>query len=226
MFLPISGLDMLILLLIALESEHRGSAIDADDLPSDEGGLITGEVRNHRGDFLLACRPAHWDYGQHLIDQRRVLRTNIFELLRLDRTGCNRVDGDAIARELSGKPGGHAMHPALGRVICRMIDEAIANRVRADVNDAPIRGGFHVRKDVAATPYGGPQIAVDGFLQALRGVREERANDSSAGVIDQDINASEVLNGLFHQALCVDLQREVAAEAKGPFCGARMPDRR
>src|SRR5712692_6393715 len=87
----------------------RGSAVDADHLAGDEAAVVGGEERSEARDIVGRPEAPHRNLAELAADVGRVLL-----LLAEDRSGRDRVDGDAPRPQLPGQRLGEAPQPVLG----------------------------------------------------------------------------------------------------------------
>ena len=120
--------------------------------------------------------------------------------------GRNTVDGDAVAGHLHGQAAAHADHGCLGRTVGRL--SRIAHKRtgdRCNVDDAAVPVFQHVGQHRMGDVETGGQVAVDGFVplpgRQLRQVDHGLgiAHLGHAGVVDQDVDAAELADHIFHQ---------------------------
>src|SRR5712692_8141912 len=92
-----------------LARSGRGSAVDADHLAGDEAAVVGGEERSEARDIVGRPEAPHRNLAELAADVGRVLL-----LLAEDRSGRDRVDGDAPRPQLPGQRLGEAPQPVLG----------------------------------------------------------------------------------------------------------------
>src|SRR3546814_7481243 len=131
--LPISGL---LIFSPVFVSQHRGAAVDADNLAGHETRLVARQIGRHARHFFLGARASHRDHAHNLFNQFWIALLNVSILRRHDRAGRDGVDRDAIARKFAREARRHAVHAALGGVVASMVAQSVEYTVGAEIYDA------------------------------------------------------------------------------------------
>src|SRR5215471_21672226 len=125
-----------------------GTAIDDQLAPSDEGGLIRGEVQDTIGDILWRAYAPQRHPIDPLVSQDRI-RQRVPDHVGINGTRMYGVAADVLFGMLHGCRLGEEPHRALrGRVGRGTIRTPHETRRRGDVDDGPTTGTPHRREGV------------------------------------------------------------------------------
>jgi hypothetical protein len=90
--------------------------------------------------------------------------------------------------------GGQTMDAALGGIVGGMIPKSVADRVGAEIDDPAVGIGAHLRDRMPGAPQHRPQITVDGGAQCLRRMFGESLDNAAAGIVDQHIEPTKMID--------------------------------
>jgi hypothetical protein len=191
------------------------------------GGLLGAGRASYRND--------HRRHLAHLLgdSQRDLLALHLDRralLLRRRQPGLDEAEGHGIDVDLElapflGQRLGQADHPGLGR---RVVDlPGVAHRAgdRADVDDLAkdlatlvalgLRGLTQVRSRGADDPEGHDGVDLEHGLELLVGHLVGHAVPGVAGIVDDDVELAELVDGLLDELVAHAGLREIAAEDGG-----------
>src|SRR3712207_2191762 len=182
---------------------HVQAAVDAPDLPGDVAGRVRGEEVHDAGDLLGLAQPADRGLGLELVDDLVRHRPAPLGCRVAGRDG---VDGDAqpaglagalhLVSGLAGQRLGQAQQPGLGRGVVRLADAAHLADDRGDHHDPPGAALQHVPERGLGQVEGARQVDVDDPAPVVVGHLQHGAVGGDAGVVDQDVEATVLLDDL------------------------------
>src|SRR6478736_6536835 len=176
----------------SLGSAHREAAADADGLAGDEGCLIRGEERDDVSHVDRLAESPERDRPGEGFPQLRPRERG--EQRGVGRTWTDAVDPDLMACHLPGQRLGEGDDPALGRGVNGLAGRAHPAGVRAEVYHRSAAPFGHERQHRLAGVQHAVQVDGDRAVPVFRVGVDERAGLVPAGVVDQDIDAPELLD--------------------------------
>src|SRR4030095_14403378 len=128
---------------------HHGPAVDVPRLTGDVIALLGGEEQRQAGDVIGARdaaggRHAYHRRGRIALGERVLAARGRFAAARIDAAGTDRVDGDAVRRQLLGQHLREPDDPELRRRVGAATRGAALPRDRRQVDDAPAAPREHV----------------------------------------------------------------------------------
>ena len=152
------------------------------------------------------------------------IRVDLDDALRLDAAGRQGVDGDAVRGDLVGQrlgPGGRRAAHGIGEHERRQ--RLFDGRRRAGNDAAPVPGP-HGRQAQARQPDGRHQVELECALPIVVGEGVEHAGLWPAGVVEDDVDAAERVDGGFDDALQVRRAGHVGSQSDdpSPTCGSPL----
>ena len=163
-------------------------AVDRDHLTGDVVTL-RDEEGDKVGDLLRTPEPTHRDLledpGANVVGHGR-------DHLRRDEAGRDRVDGHALAG-VERRGLGEADDPGLGRGVVRLTVVAVETDDEVDVDDPAVAGLDHVRQHPCGQMEDARQVRLDDGIPFVRRHLRQRAVAGDPGVVDEDVDAAEML---------------------------------
>src|SRR5258708_23491225 len=201
-----SGLSFLSILY----SSSAETAAGAEQLAGDPFGVVRGQKRGNCGDVIHLANAAKWSLGHGILLKRRTNEAGSVHSFGLDHPWVNGVDANLARAQLFRQNPGNNVHRALGARVNRAGRRRQAADHRTDVDDAG---------SVAEVGHGSlgreqesQHVDVEDLVKLLLGHGLDGGELVNAGVVDQDVEAAEVLDGSRYQTLGVRGFRYVSSD--------------
>ncbi len=210
----------------ALLRRHVGGgqpAVDEERRPVHVGGLVAREEQRAVDDLARLREPAHRPVDPPPLERRGVVAEDAQQERRLDRARAERVDADALPRELHRELAAHREHGALRGAVGDLRRRRAEDRhERRDVDHRAAAALEQVRDPVLAAEVDALRVHV---LDAIPGVclgDEDRVvvGRRDARVVVEDVDAAESLGRRGVHRLHVVLARDVGAHGERRALGA------
>src|SRR5688572_7437631 len=162
-------------------------------------GAFRTEKYNYTGDVLRVTEPA-----QHAAFARSVEHLGWYpgrQPGRADVPGCDSVHIDIGRAQLDCCRSSQSEDAGFGGGVVREPELAADAMDRADVDDFAVLVGPHDRRDGADHVKGAAEIGLDHFVPFLVFHAPQRAVARDAGVVDEDVNVAQDVNGFFDKAV-------------------------
>lgn len=180
-------------------ASHSDTSIDVEGVSGDvfDGG-IQGQESAHAGDLGGLAQSLEGDSGADLL---QILFIELSHHIRLDESGADAVDEDSTGREFLGVRHGHGDDTSLGGGIVRLAGVSELSNHRGNVDDAAgsLLGG-NLEECLCAVEYT-RKVGIDDGLPGIGLHAHDETVTGDSGVVDQDINGSESLNGFVKELL-------------------------
>src|SRR5690606_33169206 len=174
----------------AAPSIHVLAAVDRQRRAGHEPGIVGGEESHAPGDLLGMTEPADGYPRDDFLEYRL---GNSGDHLGIDITWRDGVHGHAEACAFLRQGLGKSMDTALGG---RIIDLAVLAGLsidRADVDDAPPASLLHAREAGLGHVEASTEVDAKHLVPIVEAHLEQRPIARDAGVVDQDVNRSDLL---------------------------------
>ena len=153
---------------------------------------------------------------------RPAFRRRVGEHFRVDASGQDRVDGDAVRPQLLCKAIGQPEQRRLGRAVVYAVRGAVERRLRREVDDASVFAAFfEIRRRCAAGIERAVQIDAHDARPVLIGNILDQRLREHARAVHQNVDAAQRLRGLRHKPVNIGgngdirLYRDAAAPHRG-----------
>lgn len=174
---------------------HVHPTVDVDLGACDIGTLGDEEARDG-SDFPGLAEAAHRDLRQQdFLD----LVGQVQDHVRLDETGAEGVDLDVEARELLGGGLREADDAGFGRGVVRLAEVAHLADDRGHVDDAAAAALDQVRQGGVGAVKDAAEVGGDDLLPLLDGHTPNRPIAVDAGVVNEDVEATVLLDRRLHE---------------------------
>ena len=163
----------------------RVAAIDRDDRAGDIGARRRGQQQHRAVEIVGLRRPGATGSARRASCPASLSQELAVEI-GLDIAGRERVDEDAVARQLHRQHMGQMNEPGLGRAIARHPRDRARRQHRGDVDDPSRPPALdQMAGEFARHQPGAFEIGVDDVIPILLGVLEHRLGDDDAGIVDE-----------------------------------------
>ena len=129
--------------------------------------------------------------------------------------GCNGVDVDAFGSPLIGEGLGELSYAALGRCIGGYPDATLKGEDRGNVDDFAGAFGQHVPAGELGEAEDAGEVDVDNRIPVFFGVVGGGRAADDAGVVDEDVDGAEVLDGFINKARADGGIAHIACQGNG-----------
>src|SRR5712691_9552034 len=194
-------------------SAHIGAAADAEDFTRDVGGIVTGQEQREVGDVGGLAQPPQRRFCLALLEE--VGRVDAREELVVDQARGDGVGADAVPAALRRHRAGEGHHARLGCAIVRLAGvggDPPRHRGHAHDDAAALRD--HVGQDRARDPEGAGQADAEHEVPRLVRHLPDGLELVDAGVVEEDVDPPEALQGGAHHRLHLVLLRDVDPEGR------------
>src|SRR3712207_4267495 len=161
-------------------------------MPGHHGCRGAREIHGSRRDILGLADAAEWDARDDALAPGRVLQRAARQLGG-DEGGSHGVRGDAVARQLDREHLRQQDRPGLAGAVGRTLLDPNNASLRGYVDDAPTLATVrHVTGCGLRTEEGALEVRIQDGVPARLVDFENTLRDVQAGVVDQDVQASEL----------------------------------
>ena len=149
-------------------------------------------------------------------------RENVIHHSRVDLAGTHRIDADVVARMIERHAAGDLNHGPLAGAVGYVIGFAVQAPLGGDVDDRPLAGRLHVPDRRAAQIEQGVDVDRHGVQPLLVAGVERIGRMENAGIVDQNVQAAQTLDGVADEALAGACSAQIR---RGELrTAARLPD--
>src|SRR5665647_3344649 len=177
------------------------AAVHVVGAPGDVSGFVGGQEDGEPRDSVGLAEPAGGDQRLQLVQTLAVAQGALVDP-RGDRPRSDVVDGDPVRRQLLAHRAREHAQAALGGRVGGVVQKGHVLVDGGDVDDATARPALH---HVAGGRLRGKerpfQVHAEDEVVVLLAHVEERLADLDAGVVHQDVEVAEGLDGGGHEAL-------------------------
>ena len=169
------------------------AAVDEDRLPGDVRGVVAGQEARHPAHLVGRAGTAHRDVTLDLLLLDRVVDPG-----RVDRgdgrARADAVDADPAVGVLEGQRAGQVHHPALRARVAQVVGlrDGLVDARDVDDHAAPVLGQELLDR-LAGAQERAAQVDGDDLVELRAGELVRRPRDLDAGVVDEHVDATELL---------------------------------
>ena len=190
---------------------HRHASVDSEDLTGDVSGGRTGEEEDSVGDVIDLTEVSERDFGH---DACFEVIGEFVGHVGGDETGGDGITGDLASGQFACDGFGEADEASLGGGVVGLSGISNESDDGADIDDARV-SAFHKRTLKGFDEVEGSfEIGVENGVPIFAFHAHEEAVARDAGVVDEDVNATEVFEDLLSCFLnCVVVSDVESVEA-------------
>lgn len=163
----------------------KNAAIESDDLTVKEGAGRRGEVEHGGGEIFRLPPSPDWSSVLDVGEIFGILRENARHRGR-EIARCDHIARDAHRAQFHGKGAGEGGHCPLRCSIAGHGDARAVSRNRADHDDPPESGPFHLWQYRLRNVHGSEVVDIHQIARIIKGVFLETLANVVASIVDHD----------------------------------------
>src|SRR5215831_12131355 len=180
-------------------SQRSHTAVHEQQGAGDVGGIVGGQKQDRGGDLLGPARAlqhgALCGLGVILLDGLAGRCDAALMERREDRARADGVHTNALRRVVGGERPRQARYRGLGGVVLQVAAACYDGAHGGDVNDGGALGAAHQRNRRLGTKDVAHQVDVEDLFPARRARLVDLLVFADAGIVDEDVEAPELLRG-------------------------------